>query len=373
MGIYLQKRPDGSVYGTLVIDRIIDGKRLKLSTGSTDRKTVRRMDDLIDDLTNRGMETHLRRLVNKKVTIRQLFELDQTGKLYNPLHDPEVVQPLTSVFTSWMETYKGWTEKTRRTNKELIGTMYKKLGKDFLNPSVEDIPKILRRYRDICETNDTPRPYNLVRSCFHRFVKLKFGKGSHLYTLVSDVEKLPDRPKNPQTAKTPGEIEKLTRALPEKYRGMVWTMCTTGVGWDEYGKMTVRADIKNPRVMIEGTKMDRKDERRRREVPLIYPPTPQIGSERQFRKVLTSVSKKLKMDNLRIYTFRKCYSNWLAEAALPQWRVEMYMGHLPQNQTQQYQVTDIWKWLKEDSEKMTKYLETARKKIGRKPSKPSEE
>jgi integrase len=365
MGIYLQRRSDGRLYGTLVIDRIIDGSRLKISSGSKDMKTVRRMDSLIDELIDRAQESHLRNLVEKRVTIRQLFELDQKGTLYNPLHDPEVVQPLRSNLETWMSSYSGWNDKTRQGNRELIETMFKKLESKITNPMIEDVPKLLRSYRERCESEDHPRAYNLVRSVFHRFIRLRFGKSSPLFTQISDVEKLPDRPKNPQTAKTPGQIEKLCRSLPEKYRGMVWTMCTTGVGWDEYGKLTPRDDLKHPRIYVEGTKMDRKDKRRRREVPFIYSPHPQVGSERQFRKVLTNVSKKLRMENVRVYTFRKCYANWLVESGVPQWRVEMYMGHLPQSQTQKYQTTDVWRWLSEDGQLLRKWIEEKRQASGK--------
>jgi integrase len=151
---------------------------------------------------------------------------------------------------------------------------------------------------------------------------------------------------------------------------MVWTMCTTGVGWTEYGQISSRTDIKNPRINIEGTKTDKKDERRRREVPLVYPPTPRLGSEKQVRKVLKAVSKKLRLQNVGIYTFRKCYSNWLVESGVPQWRVEMYMGHLPRSQTQKYQTTDTWRWLVEDGEKLRLYLEDKRKLRGQKDSQP---
>ena len=58
MGIYFQTRPNGTPYGTLVIDRVLNGKRLKITTGSKDKKTVRRMDDLITDLKDRWTIVH---------------------------------------------------------------------------------------------------------------------------------------------------------------------------------------------------------------------------------------------------------------------------------------------------------------------------
>lgn len=368
MGIYFQTRSNGTPYGTLVIDRVIDGKRLKISTGSKDRKTVRRMDDLITDLKDRGMDTHLRHLFEGKISIRQLFEMDQKGTLYNPHIDPGVVQPLRDTLEDWVKSYKGWTDRTRKGNSELLRTMFDRIGKDFPSPTIDDVPKLLRKYRDLCESNDTPRTFNILRSVLQRFVKLKFGRSSDLYISVGDVEKIPDRPKNPQTAKTPGQIDRLIHSLPTKYRGMVWTMCTTGVGWTEYGQIYSRSDIQHPRIYIEGTKTDKKDERRRREIPLVYSPTPRVGSEKQFRKILKTYSKKLRLENIGIYTFRKCYSNWLVESGVPQWRVEMYMGHLPRSQTVKYQTTDTWRWLTEDADRLRQYLEKNRKQSGSKKS-----
>jgi len=365
MGIYLQRVGDGRTYGTLVIDRVIRGHRLKVTTGTTDRRTARRMNDLIDELKNRGMDTQLQSLMERRVTIRQLYELDQRGELMDVgRFDPQLIQPLVTTIDRWATSYRQWSDKTRQSSKELLKTMFNRMSPQFPKPSVGDTPQLLRAYRVYCETNDIPRVFNRLRSVFHRFVRVTFGKTTTLYQQVNDVEKLFDRPKNPQTAKTPGQIEKLVRALPDKYRGMVWTMCTTGVGWDEYGKMTSRSDIKNPRVTIDGTKMDHKDGRRRREVPFVYPPTARVGSERQFRKILKATAETLRMENLNVYTFRKCYANWLVESGTPQWRVEMYMGHLPQSQTQKYQTTEVWRWLKEDGERLHEWLSEKRKQRG---------
>lgn len=356
MGIYLQRRKDGSTYGTYVVDRVIKGNRLKLSTGTRDLRTAKRMDDVIEQILDNGLDHHLRHLSERKVTLRQLYELQQKGQLNNRFHNPEALQPLEPALSKWIASYKGYSEGTRKGNIEFLKTMYKRLATQYPKPLMEDIPQMLRKYRDICEGRDTPRTFNLTRAVFFRFLKLRVGKQGELYQQAADVEKLPDKPKHPQTAKTPEEITQLTSALPDKYRGMVWTMCTTGVGWLEYGQMTVNANAKTPSVYIAGTKMDRKDERRRRTVPLVMPPSSRVGSERQFRKVLLATASQLGMKSINIYTFRKCYANWLLEAGIPQWRIEMYMGHQPQNQTQKYQMTEVSRWLTDDANRLREWL-----------------
>ena len=362
MGIYLQTRSDGSTYGTLVIDRVVRGKRLKLTTGTTDKRTARKMNEVIDSLLDRGMDSRVIDLAEKRISIRQLYELDQKGTLYNPQLDPGTVQPLRPTLDAWIASYPKWSVKNRQANKEFVSTMFKKLGSNYTNATIDDVPKILREYHDLCETEDHPRVFNLVRACLQRFVRLKFGKSSALSAKVADVEKLADRPKNPQTAKTPAQIDRLCKALLPKFSGMVWTMCTTGVGFDEYGKMTPRDDLKNKRIYVEGTKLDRKDRRRRREVPFIYAPQPRTGSERHFNKVLKAQCKKLRMTPITAYAFRKCYSNWLGEAGVPEWRVEMYMGHMPTSQTKQYQATEVWTWLNADADLFRKWLASEKEK-----------
>ena len=376
MPIYLQTQKKGT-YGSYVIDRVIGGRRLKVATGTKDLRTARRMDDMIQQLLDRGMDEMVRSLLGagrkKKEKLRVFYEQDQRGTLYNPHNDPETARLLKPALDEWTTTYKkarpgdkfGWSDKTRKANKEFLATMYGKLGDRIPTSTVADIPKLLRLYSDICENEDHPRVFNLVHACLQRLLRVQFGKKSPLYTDVVDIEKLSDQPKHAQTAKTPAQIEKLCRIIPEKYRRMVWTMCTTGTGWDEYSKMTPRDDLKNPRIYIEGTKMDRHDKRRRREVPFIYAPAPQQGTERHFNKVLKAASRKLGFTDppITAYAFRKCYATWLRDL-VPEWRIEMYMGHAPTTQTRKYQKEEVWQWLRDDAAIIKSWIETEKTKIG---------
>jgi len=128
--------------------------------------------------------------------------------------------------------------------------------------------------------------------------------------------------------------------------------------------MTASVDIKNPRVIIAGTKMDKKDGRRRREVPLVFPPTPRTGSNEALVYNLKAAEAKARIGRIRPYTFRKCYSVWARECGVPEWRVEMYMGHAAKSMTAKYQTTEIWGWLREDGKKIREYIDTERRKLG---------
>jgi len=368
MPIYRQRK-NGKPYGSFQIDRLLKGTRLKLNTGTTVLRIAREMDSVIDDLKNMGLDVKLQQLLAKKVTIRELYAQKLSGKLFNPTEDPAFSAELKPVLDEWVRTYPRWTDATRANNRHLLNSLWKRLPAEQQEPLVRDIPKVLRFYSEFAEREEKPRVYNLTRAILTRFVTHRFGKLPSLYREIQDVGNLPNTLKDPLKAKTPAQIEKLCRALknPDKYAGMVWTMCASGVGWDEYGKMTPRTERKNPCLEIRGTKMDRADGRRRRDVPLVLLPSERIGSNEQFVRVLDEASRKAKIGRVRPYTFRKCFSVWARESGIPEWRVQMYMGHAPKTMTNRYQHTELYTWLREDGQKLRRFIEEERVKIGPRP------
>ena len=364
MTVYLQTTAAGRSYGTYQIDKVVKGKRIKVTTGTKDKRVAREMENVLDDLKNLGLDEKLDAFVQKKINIRQLYQQKLNGTLFQPAADPIYATPLKPALDEWVKTYRNWSEGSRKNNQHLIKALYKRLPADLADPLIADIPRVLRFYSEYAEAQNIPRVYNLARAVISRFVSKKFGTLPQIWREIKDVKNLPNTLKDPLRARTPAQIEKLCRILKPKYREMVWTMCSTGVGWDEYGKMTASVDIKNPRVTIAGTKMDKKDGRRRREVPLVFPPTPRTGSNEALVYNLKAAEAKARIGRIRPYTFRKCYSVWARECGVPDWRVEMYMGHAAKSMTAKYQTTEIWGWLRDDGKKLREYIDTERRKLG---------
>jgi integrase len=363
MSIYRNRDKQGKEYGGWILERtLLPRRNIKIFTGKTEKGTVKKMDSMVDDLRSSGRDDILQSILDDPYPsekFKQYFVVYLKGQLLNPHTNLETVKPLREPLETWMKTWKGWNDKTRKDMTEKMNVMFRLVGKDFPNPTIEDIPALLRQYKSICDQKDTPYIFRHVKSCFQRFVREKYGKSSDIFQKISDVEVLPiyKTSSNPSlSAKTPEQIDRLTKVLPPEYRQMVWTMCTLGVGWKEYQSYVVRDDIKTKRVIIEGTKMDRKDKRRRREVPYILPPHPPTCSEKWFYKILKRYGKKVRMD-VTVYSFRHSYSLWLRESGVPDWRVSMYMGHQPKTQTQSYQRSEVWKWLLEDGEKVRRYID----------------
>jgi integrase len=224
---------------------------------------------------------------------------------------------------------------------------------------------LLAKYRVVCEKADKARTFNKVRTCLIRFVRVSYGRSTPTYHQLGDIEKLRENPKKRTQPLSPARIDRLCEALPAEYAAMVWTMCSTGAGWGEYGEIEDKAHLKNPHIVIAGTKMDHKDGRRNRSVPRIYPPSVRVGTERAFQKIVKETAERLRLGLVLPYTFRKCYANWLAEAGIPQWRVEAYMGHTPKSQTAKYQATDEhWRYVRDDAKKVREWIEAEKQKKG---------
>jgi len=362
MPIYRQTQK-GRPYGNYFIDRLIRGRRIKLNTGTKDKKTAKEMDAVIDQLKTYGLDDKLELLITKRVSIRQLYYERNAGILLRPVEgNPEFTAPLRPTIEAWFQTYKNWSQQSRRNNTFLLNAFWERI--ENKNPSVQDLPNILKEYRVKMEEADRRRTFTLTRAIFTKFFADKFGRVDKLYLQIKDVPNLSSKPKDPATAKTPAQIEQFVRHLKPHHANMVWFMCAHGLGWKEYAQSS-EGGKEHPRILIEGTKTDRHDGRRRREVPKVMDFVEQVGDGEHFAKVIRAAAKKARIGRVVPYTFRKCFSVWASEAGVPNWRVEMYMGHSPKTMTTRYQRHEIWGWLREDGSALRKYIEEERVKIGR--------
>lgn len=368
MSIYKDNR-NGEPYGSYKIERVILGKRLRLTTEVTEHlPTVRSMELMLQEMKDFNRSDLLRKIVDSKNPSKQMRDFHLLYKknllfTHNTDKELQMVTPLRDDLLEWMGTYKDWSEKTRKDFTEKVTVLFRRTQNKFPNPTHGDIQSILQEYRTQCEGRNSPSTFRHVKNVFSRFVKSRYGKSHELYLQLSDVESLrtpPPDSSGTRSSKSVEQIERLSKVLPPKYRPMLWTMCTLGVGWKEYESIEIKDDIKHKRVYVVGTKMDKKDRRRRREVPYVIPPHPPICTEKHFYKVLKQFGKKVRLQ-ITTYSLRHSYSRWMEECGVPRWRVQMYMGHLPKNQTEQYQRGDLWNHLLEDGEKLRLYIESRRK------------
>jgi integrase len=164
-----------------------------------------------------------------------------------------------------------------------------------------------------------------------------------------------DKPKRQNKAHTVVAVLEMMKKLPADVADMVWTMATTGMGLTVY--LERQYELKEDRILIHDTKMERVDERRDRFVPLIYPPVAPVVQLKAFRRWL----KKASGATIRPYDLRSCYAMWMIEAGIAENRVEQYMGHQASTMTRKYARTDVDTFLKDDAKKAKSYLEGLKK------------
>ena len=291
--------------GTLVIDKRIKGLgRLKKSSGTNDPSTYKKLLGMVETLQDSGRLDILRNIKNGTVSLLEVWEHYKVQKL-EKIPTVDSIRRLEPVVLQWVEK-SDVSDRTRKVYRNNLKQLIKFGTQDS---TVQDLPDLLKKYRVHCKKNGINRPFNHTRSTVQSFVRDEFGRYSDQWFRVSEVSPLPNvkkRKGNPQSVKS---IHSLVEQLPKKYGDMVWSLCTTGMGFTDYrGKWTVEKD----HIFIEGTK----NKTRVRKIPRIGTPTRPTTTEQYLRRNLKSVTKK----DIQIYDFRRTYSNWMEMSGIPESR-----------------------------------------------------
>lgn len=328
--------------GTLVLDKRIKGLgRLKKSTGTSDPSTFKKIQGMVETLKDSGRIDILRNVMNGGVTLLEVWEHYRESKL-EKIPTVNSIKSLEPMVLRWVESYD-ISDRTRKVYRNNIRQLLKLGNRDC---TVQDLPDLLKKYRAQCQKKGFNRPFNHTRSTFQSFVNNELGRYSDLWFKVSEVKPLPTTKKrkgNPQSVKS---IKTLVDELPRKYGDMVWTLCTTGMGFTDYkGQWSVHKD----HVFIEGTK----NENRVRKIPRIGTPTRPTTTEQYLRKALKSVTKK----DIQIYDFRRTYSHWMEMSEIPRSRRQSYMGHSSRDILGNYESHEVEEYLRLDGKRLNDYIE----------------
>jgi integrase len=339
-------RPAGT---TIRLDMRIKGlPRLAKATGTNDPKVVEGMREMIRQWSARKRD-NIRAIIEGKTTLLECFEVWQNGE-ENKIDLSDTGRPFTSVF-EWLKTYDGIGEKTRYEYESDFKQLEKLARK---GTTVDELPDLLKRYKDKCLKAKSARQFNKVRNTCRSFLKNTTGEDTPTYRAIKAIEPMKGQVKRPDTALTVEDIEAITTKVDVGTANMIWSMCTSGIELGVY--LDRRYEVKADRLLIHSDKMTRVDRRRDRVVPLIYPVTTPTIMKKTFRLRV----KKANAD-VQLKDFRHCYSLWLFEAGIPEARIEQYMGHSERTMTRRYARTEVTKFLVEDAEKARLYIDDHRK------------
>jgi len=185
------------------------------------------------------------------------------------------------------------------------------------------------------------------------FLRDTYNQYHPLYLAIAAIRPLTEDVKRKERAWSIPEVTAVTNKLIElgqpKVAASFWTMCLTGVGYDEYAKGITKEGVG---LRIVGTKMRRKDDRRNRIVPLIEEPAPLTLGEKRFRGWI----KKASDGKMLPYDGRRIYSRLLGEAGVRFEHIQVYMGHSPRTMTDRYSRSDMTEFLQADAERVRAFL-----------------
>lgn len=326
----------------LRIDRVFRGVgRIALSSGTNNKNVYNGILAMLNDLQERGRLDDLKAIQSKHLTPLQAYTKWKDGKLVG-VASISYVTGLRDSLNDWVDTYQ-CADTTRAGYVNNINQLLKQSKAKQL---VSDLPTVLRKYKDHCKKNDTPKSFNHTRATCLAYARDRFGKHSDLYRDISSIDVLDYRKARMNNPLTVKDVVTLTKGLKSSVADMVWTMCTTGMGFKEYGDgFTVETD----HIIIHGKKNNHRWDRM---VPLIRTPTRRVLQYKRFREVIQEVRP-----DVTPYDFRRTYAVWLESAGVLRSHIEMYMGHSPRRMTDLYLIRDVSRYLNNDADLVRQFIE----------------
>jgi hypothetical protein len=328
---------------TLPIDIRVPGVgRIHRRSGVTKPRDRNRIVAMLQELPKLGfreLACDVQRGRRAALAVYAHYTAGTLPQLVGPTDD----QPLGPLANAWLD---GATcaEGTRDNRRDAFRAL-RKLGSGTL--LLRDLPELLQRYREQCETAAHPRTFNIARTAVQAFLRDKMGKRRPLALVVADVPPLKEVQRGAEGLPLAEAIE-IRDALGAVPGRIWWSMCLTGMGPKElWGRWSVEQD----RVHVEGTKTSG----RRRGVPLVdYPVRPEMTRD-GFVSALRRLSAK-RETHVTPYQARKTHARWMEDAHIPRARREVYRGHGKRDIGDLYERYEIAAFLQDDAQRMRALL-----------------
>lgn len=330
--------------GTIVLDRMCGPLgRLRIATGSHDKREAAAFNGLLSDLIRLCDWTTLKRLrpepgtKRAELTIRQVYYANVRKEPLPAAVDTSRIWPL---LYGWLATLDA-VANTKDTYRGLIDRM----AQGYPDATLGRLPAILEQEKVAHQARGHRSTFNDRRQLCLQFLRDHLGRRHEMVYMVQDIKplKLKRRPGNPQT---PDQIRALVAAIPSQAVN-IWGMCLTGMRQAEWFERpwSIEAD----RVVIPGTKTDNAV----RIVPKTYPLARPVGT---YSRLVQIVYRHTHGD-VQPHDFRRTFMVWAEDAGIPRSRRQIYLGHAVQGVTELYERRrSVEPWLAEDAAKLRAYL-----------------
>lgn len=331
----------------LTIDLQMKGiGRIKRSAGTTDPTVRDDIKAMLRGFHRTGRWNLLEQVRDGQVSAMQLYSMHTAGTL-KQTPTATVLLPFPDTAIKWVNAYTDIKPPSRH-NYTVMYNVVAKYG--TVSAVVGDLPKMLETMRKDYLKLNKPAYFNATRNAIRSFVKNTEGQYSDLYLKVCQVKPLKPALDKKGKAHPIHKIWALKSVLKSTVFETLWAMCMTGTGMNELQNgLTQQGD----RILVHGTKMDAKDGRRRRYVPVTGE---DITRTPLMRSCMIRRHLKAAELDIQIYDMRRSFALMCQEAGIPYNRVQLYMGHLPRNVTEAYLKADVDTFIKEDGERLQRYI-----------------
>lgn len=334
MSIYSHKR-DGKVVGTLLIDRVILGRRVRKATGLPDtkngRRTAKAYDAMIDDLIARRRSDLVMAWLGDQVTLHEVHAYYSLGA---DLPAAGGLKPLRPLVQAWLD---GDISPSHRRSTDSIWTVM--LRDTSSQATLDDLPGILEAERKRCEKVGAARTFGKARAAALALVRDTVGQhSSPLWRTLADI-KLLKVTKAKRPPPTLDDAFKAAQQVIQPYRDMWRMMLMTGMGPDELLHGVWHEEEGG--IRIAGTKRAARD----RLVPLVRLLPVGLRSDQMLAKAIRPFG-------LQPYDGRRVYAQVMELVGIPRSRRKAYMGHAAGDVTDLYERPEVRKYLNEDAERL---------------------
>lgn len=325
---------------SLPIDIIVPGVgRIKKQSGVV-TKTER--EDLCAMLRLLPKQGHVALVQDIQAGRRGILEVFAhfTANTLAQLQGPQDDQPLAPLLDPWLDTAM-CGEGTRQNRRDAFRALQADGRRVYL---LQELPAMLRAFRQQCEKDRFPRKFNIARTCVQAFLRDVVGKRKPLTLEVADIEQLRERKKG-RAGLALADAIAVRDGLGGDAGRIWWSMCLTGMGLKEY--FADGWQVLSDRIHISGVKA----EARSRDVPLTdYPVRPEL-KRTGFNTALRRYAEKAGV-KLNPYQARKSFARWMEDAHVPRARRVAYLGHSQADVQDRYERYEIDAYLREDAERM---------------------
>jgi hypothetical protein len=335
--------------GSLVIDGVWGGVRIKRSTGYKDRTRFNSLVDCLNHLEMMDNEPALVWAATGRNSLKELLNWFQNKDKKSPPWDKSG-DILTTRMYEWLENNTKLSKNTKRTYKGSLDVLFKHTGK--YPDKITSLPSILEVMKK--EYVNFQVAFNNTYSVCLSFLNAEVGTSHNIYKKVQSIGKYAKstiKAKRNPSPLEPLEIQnRFIKDPSNSFQKIVFFLCCTGMRPYEYIEHGFKVEDNHIEIFGKKTKHSH------RIVPKVFSGLdPQPSSLGYSIDTLRDEFKRW-FPERTIQDTRYTFINWIQKAGVETNRMNYYQGH-QQSQTGEYLRRDVVKyWVEEDSRRIIEFL-----------------